>query len=209
METVALKVESRDTKVKSARIRKEGKIPAVIYGGAHLEHISTKINDVKHLIYTPAFKLAEVDVDGKKLKCIVKDVQYHPLTDNIEHIDFLAIEEGRKVKVEIPVKFKGESPGVKSGGKLMQTLRKVKVKLDPANIISELFIDISELQLGAAVRVKDIELDEDKIEVMVNKATPVATVEIPRAIKSAAAAEEGAEEGAEGEAATAEGAEAK
>ncbi len=189
METIALKVEPRDTKVKAAVIRKEGRIPCVIYGGDHLEHVSTHINDVKHLIYTPAFKLADVDMGTKNLKCIIKDVQYHPITDNIVHIDFLAIEDGRKVKVEIPVKFRGVSPGVKAGGKLMQTLRKIKVKVDPVHIVDELFIDISELQLGAAVRVKDIDANEN-LEIMFNEATPVATVEVPRAVKSAAAEEE-------------------
>ena len=74
----------------------------------------------------------------KKLKCIIKDVQYHPITDNILHIDFLAIENGRKVKVELPVKFKGVSPGVLGGGKLMQTLRKIKVKVDPSYMVDEL-----------------------------------------------------------------------
>jgi large subunit ribosomal protein L25 len=189
METIALKVESRDMSVKASTIRKKGKIPCVIYGGEHLEHVSTQINDVKHLIYTPEFKLADVDMGGKKLKCIVKDVQYHPTTDDILHIDFLALEDGRKVKVNVPVKFKGVSPGVKAGGKLMQTLRKVGVKVDPTNIIDELFIDISNLQLGASVRVKDIERS-DNIEIMVNAATPVATVIVPRAVKSAAAEEE-------------------
>jgi len=212
METIALKVETRDVKVKAATIRKAGRIPAVIYGGEHLEHVSTHINEVKHLIYTPAFKLAEVDTGTKKLNCIVKDVQYHPTTDNIVHIDFLAIENGRKVKVEIPVKFKGESPGVRGGGKLMQTLRKVKVKVDPTNMVDELFIDISELELGAAVRIKDIEAN-DNLEILVNEATPVATVEVPRAVKSLAAEEEaeaaaaaaaGGDEAAEGAEAAAE-----
>ena len=142
METISVKVESRDVNVKASTIRKEGKIPAVVYGGDHLEHISTKINDIKHLIYTPAFKLADLDMGGKQLKCIVKAVQYHPLTDAIEHIDFLALEDGRKVKVEIPVKFRGVSPGVKGGGKLMQTLRKIKVKVDPKDIVDELFLSL-------------------------------------------------------------------
>jgi large subunit ribosomal protein L25 len=196
METVSFKVEPRDVSVKASTVRKAGKIPAVIYGGDHLEHVSTSIKDVKHLIYTPAFKLAQLDVDGKNFKCIVKAIQYHPLTDNIE---FLAIEDGRKVKVEIPVKFRGVSPGVKAGGKLMQTLRKIKVKVDPKDIVDELFIDISELELGSAVRVKDIDAN-DKLEIMVSDATPVATVEVPRALKSATMEEEAAADAAAAEA---------
>ena len=186
MQTVAVKGQKRDVASKASVVRKEGRIPAVIYGGDTLEHFSTTHNEVKALIFTPDFKLAELDLDGTVHKCIVKDIQWHPVTDEILHIDFLAIQEGRKVNVEIPVKFKGVSPGVKSGGKLMQTMRKVKVKLDPKDLVDELFIDISDLALGASVRVKDIEKN-DAIEFMVNSAIPVATVEIPRALKSAAA----------------------
>ena len=204
MKTISFKVESRDMAVKAATVRKNGRIPAVIYGGGNTQHVSTIIGDVKKLIYTPEFRLAEMDVDGKPVKCIVKDVQFHPTTDNVEHIDFLSLEDGRKVKVNIPVKFKGVSPGVKNGGKLMQSLRKVKVKVDPANLVDELYIDISELELGSAVRVKDIEAD-DNIEILVNAATPVASVIVPRAVKAAEAEQEVGAEGAEG--AAAEGAE--
>ena len=191
MNVVAIKAESRDTNVKASAIRKESKIPAVLYGGNEILHFSTTHNDVKSAIYTPDFKLAELDIDGKKAKAIIKDIQFHPLTDEIEHIDFLEIEDGRKVKVEIPVRFKGTSPGVKTGGKLIQSMRKVKVKVDPVNLIDELFIDISELELGSSVRVKDIQLAEG-MELMVNPAIPVAVVEVPRALKSAEAAAEAA-----------------
>ena len=187
MNTVSIKAESRDTNVKAAQIRNNGQIPCVIYGGDILEHFSTTHNDIKPLIFTPDLKVAEIELGGKKHKCIVKDIQWHPVTDNIEHIDFLALEDGRKIKVEVPVRFKGASPGVKVGGKLLQSMRKVKVKLDPKDLVDELFIDISNLELGAAVRVKDIELN-DNIELMVNAQIPVAVVEVPRALKSAAAA---------------------
>ncbi len=186
METLTLNAEARDLSVKASTIRNEGKIPAVVYGAEDTQHISTTHNDVKGLIYTPDFKLAEINVGGKSMKCIIKDVQFHPVTDEIQHIDFLSIKDGQKIKAEIPVRFKGASPGVKLGGKLMQSLRKVKVKIDPKDLMDELFVDISELQLGAAVRVKDIECGDD-VEIMVNPSTPVAVVEIPRAVKSAAA----------------------
>lgn len=205
MQVVNIPGEKRDTSVKASELRKEGKIPSVIYGGGDvLEHFTVKMNDIKKLIYTPDFKTGELALDGKTHKCIIKDIQWHPVTDSIDHIDFLALKNGVSVKVEIPVKFKGVSPGVLGGGKLIQSIRRVKVKLDPANLVDELFLDISELELGSAVRVRDIELPEG-IELMVNAATPVATVEVPRALKSAEAAAE-KEEGAE--AAPAEGAEA-
>lgn len=170
-------------------MRSEGKIPAILYGGPEQVAFSTTHNDVKAAVYTPDFKLTELDIDGKKYKSIVKSVQFHPVTDAIEHIDFLEIEDGRPVKVEIPVRFKGVSPGVKSGGKLIQSIRKIKVKADPVNLVDELFIDISQLELGFSVRIKDIQVPEG-IEILMNPAIPVAIVEVPRALKSAAAKEE-------------------
>lgn len=203
MQTEVFKAEARDASVKAAEIRKQGRIPAVLYGPNVQEHFSVTHNDIKKLVYTPDFKVGQVELGGTSHKCIVKDVQYHPVTDQIRHIDFLVLKEGTKVKVELPVKFKGVSPGVKEGGTLMQSMRKVKVKLDPKDLVDELFIDISELTLGSAVRVKDIVIS-DNIELMVNEATPIASVEIPRALKSAQAAAEGEGEAAapaEGEAA--------
>ena len=195
METYPFQVEARDSSVNAKQIRKSGKIPAVLYGPDINESFTVTHNEVKKLIFTPDFRIGEVEVGGGKHQCIVKDIQWHPVTDEIIHIDFLALKDGTKVKVEIPVKFKGVSPGIKSGGALVQTMRRVKVKLDPKDLIDELFIDISELELGDAVRVRDIELP-DNIELMVNDAVPVATVEVPRALRSATAEEEAAEEGA-------------
>ena len=186
MNTVSFTGIKRDVSAKAAVLRKEGRIPAVLYGGDTLEHFSVTQNDIKGLIFTPDFKLGEVDLDGQKHRCIIKSIQWHPVTDNIEHVDFLAIENGRKVKVDIPVRFKGVSPGVKTGGKLMQSLRRVTVKVDPEHLVDELFIDISHMELGDAVKVKDIE-SNDNIEFMVNVNIPVASVETPRALKSAAA----------------------
>jgi large subunit ribosomal protein L25 len=184
MNIVSIKAESRDAKIKASVSRKEGKIPAVLYGGDKVTHLNTTHSDIKNIIYTPDFKIADLEVDGVSKKCIVKDVQFHPITDNILHIDFLEIVNGQKVKVEVPVRFKGVSPGVKAGGKMLQSMRKVKVKLDPKDMVDELFIDISHLQLGNAVRVKDIQAG-DKIEVLANPNIPVAVVEVPRALKSA------------------------
>jgi len=207
MQVVSFNGEARDLSQKSKSLRKEGKIPAVIYGQNVLEHFTVTHNEVKKLIFTPDFKLGEVKLGGSAHKCIVKDIQWHPVTDQINHIDFLALKEGTLINVEIPVRFKGVSPGVKEGGALMQTMRKVKVKVDPKDLVDELLIDISELNLGDAVRVKDIDLPES-MELMVSEAVPVATVEVPRALRSAEAEAEDAEaaEGAEGEgAAPAEG----
>jgi len=189
--------------------RNQGLIPAVVYGGGEVAHIGVKLQEVKSLIYTPDFKIAEVQIDGATHKCIVKDVQMHPVTDNVMHVDFLRLVDGHPIKVNIPVKFKGVSPGVKEGGKLVPMMRRVKVKTLPENLVDELFVDISELELGGSVRVRDIEIN-DKLEIMTTGATPVANVEVPRALKSeeAEAEEAAAEAGGEGAEGAAEGEEA-
>jgi len=109
------------------------------------------------------------------------------------HIDFLRLVDGHPIKVEVPVRFKGTSPGVKEGGTFVQMMRRVKIKTLPADLVHELYVDISELTLGNSVRVRDIE-QNDKIEIMTGGATPVANVEVPRALKSELASEDGQED---------------
>jgi large subunit ribosomal protein L25 len=181
--------------------KKLGVIPAVIYGGTEKpQHFSVKINEVKGLIYTPDFKMGEVELGGSKVKCIVKSLQTHPVTDEIMHIDFLQMIDNHAFKAEVPIRFKGVSPGVKEGGKLSQFMRRAKIKTTPENMVDELYVDISELTLGNSVRVRDLEVS-DKIEVLNNPATPIAIVEVPRALKAEEAAEEAAADApAEGEA---------
>lgn len=189
MQTIAVTGVSRDDVGKKATkaVRKAGLIPCVVYGGETPNHFSVKHNDVKKLIYTPEFKLAEVTVGGSTQKCIIKKVDFHPVTDSIVHIDFLRLIDGHKLNVEVPVRFSGVSPGVKGGGKLQQAIRRVKLKTTPENLVDFVEVDISHLELGMAVRIRDIK-PVDGVEVMNPSGTPIATVEVPRALKSAEAA---------------------
>ena len=195
MNTVQISATARPDLGKKAtqQLRKAGQIPAVLYSKNGVEHFSTDHNQVKHIIFTPEFKLAEIDVNGAKHKAILKDVVFHPVTDAIQHLDFLELVDGHPLKANIPVKTKGVSPGVIGGGKLMRTLRSVKIKTTPEKLIDVLYVDISELELGFAVRVKDLEVPEG-VEILVEGATPIANVIVPRAMKSAASEEEGATE---------------
>lgn len=179
-------------------LRQEGSIPAVLYGSGTNTNLSVKPMAVRDLIYTPDFKLAELDIDGSKHKCFVKDIQFDPITDQIRHIDFLELIKGQPVKVKVPVKYVGASPGVKVGGTLMTQMRSIKIKCTPENIVDHLDLDISGLELGSAIRVRDLNVPEN-IEVLSVAAAPVANVEVPRALKSAATAEE-KEDGGEAEA---------
>jgi len=190
-------------KKSSAASRRESNVPAVIYGGDANVHFHAHKREFKGILYTPDFKVAEITVDGTVKKCIVKDVQFHPVTDELVHVDFQEMVPNKKMILELPIRFKGESPGVKTGGKIQQLMRRIKVKVSPENLVDELFVDISNLELGMSARVRELEINEG-IEVMLPGATPVAIVETPRALKSADAEETAADEGA----APAEGAEA-
>lgn len=183
-----------DKKVIKA-LRAIDQVPCVIYGGAENIHFSAHKNSFTELIYTPEFKLASLNVDGKSVKAFIKEVQFHPVTDNITHVDFMELVPGKTFKVEIPISLKGLAVGVKNGGKLQQKVRKVKVKTTPESLVNALIIDVSELEMGKSLRVRDIQL-ADGIEIMSNGATPVASVEIPRALKSAQMQEEEAAKGA-------------
>lgn len=206
MKIVAVNGELRSDlgKQASKAMRRAKRIPSVLYGGGEIVHFSTTQQEVKDLIYTPDFKVAEIKVDGATHRCIVKDVQFHPVTDEIMHIDFLRLIDGTPVKVELPVRFKGVAPGVKSGGKVMQKVRYIKVKALPEKLVDELRLDVSKLEMGDSIRVRDIETVEG-MEILNSPGIPVATVEVPRAMRSlpptAAEIAEGEEEGegAEGE----------
>ena len=206
MKTHSINGELRSAtgKKSSAALRKENIVPAVIYGGENNIHFHAHKREFKDLVYSADFKVVEVNAGGSTTKCILKDLQMHPVTDELVHLDFQEMVPNKKMILELPIRFKGESPGVKTGGKIQQLIRRIKVKVDPENLVEEIFVDISKLELGMSARVRELEIN-DGIEVMLPGATPVAIVETPRALKSAAAedgaatpaAAEGAEAAAE------------
>ncbi|MBK7522643.1 MAG: 50S ribosomal protein L25 [Saprospiraceae bacterium] len=172
----------------SATDRKNGLIPAVLYGGKDVKHFTVTHASVKGIVYTPDFKLAKINLSGETYNAILKQVQFHPVTDQVIHIDFLRLIDKTPIKVDVPLRFKGVSPGVKVGGKLIQQVRKIRIKTLPDSLVDELHADISSLDLGQSLRVKDVVIPGG-IEILNNPATPVALIEIPRALKAAAAAE--------------------
>lgn len=196
MKAIAVKGEVRSEvgkkSTKAARVA--GLIPCVLYGNDTVVHFTTTQNDVKQLIYTPDFKLADIEVGGKHYRCILKDLQFHATRENVLHIDFLHLADGNSLKVEVPVRFKGTAAGVKAGGKLLQKVRKVKIKTTPEKLVDELLLDITHLELGQSIRVRDIKAT-DGVEILSSPGIPVATIEIPRALRSAAQAAEKATTG--------------
>lgn len=190
MQTVAIEGTLRSTFGKKATkaTRKQGLVPCVAYGGDKSISFTAPSTAFKHLIFTSDFKIAEITVDGVTHRAILKDAQYHPVTDVLLHVDFLLLVDGHSLITQIPVKLHGTAPGVKLGGKLMQVTRKVKIKTTPKHLVDHMVIDVSSLDLGKSVRVRDLNAI-DGIELMTSPGIPVAIVEIPRALRSAQAAE--------------------
>lgn len=173
-------------KKNSKRLRREGQIPCVLYGAEENIHFYTDPKQVKTLVFTPEFKLAELTIDGKKYTSILKDTQFHPVSEKVEHLDFLTLTEGTTVKVKVPLRCVGNAPGVKEGGKLIQKVREILIKTTPENLVDELSVDVSDMALGGTKRVKDITVNEN-IAILNSINIPVASIEIPRALKSASA----------------------
>jgi large subunit ribosomal protein L25 len=210
MEFVNVQGETRElARKKGAKaIRNSGRVPCVLYGGGETIHFSVEPLSLRDIIYTPAFKLVELEIGGEKIKCILKTVQFDPVTEAIVHVDFLRLIDGRKVKIEVPVKFKGVAPGLKSGGTMIQKLRRVQIEAIPENLIDELELDISKLELGHSIRIRHIKKHEG-VEVLNNEGIPIASIEVPRLLKAFEEEEaEAAAEAEEAEAAAAEAAEA-
>ncbi|NND31623.1 MAG: 50S ribosomal protein L25 [Saprospiraceae bacterium] len=206
MQSISIPGELRTATGKQAAkaLRRSEMVPCELYGGKENIHFSVSPKALKDLVYSPEFKVADIEIDGKTYRSIMRSIQFHPVSEQILHVDFLLLQDGRKIKVDVPVRFEGVAPGVKSGGKLTQKVHRVSLKATPEDLVDQVTLDISGLKLGQSVRVRDIVLN-DKIEVLNNPGIPLASVNIPRALKSATeeAADEAAE-AAEGEAAEGE-----
>jgi len=193
MKTVTVEGNVRTDLGKKATLilRREGGVPCVLYGGEENVHFSAPTKAFKKIVYTPDFNIINVEVDGKSHRAVMQDLQFHPVTDKLLHIDFMALTDGRPITASLPIVFEGLAEGVKAGGKLLPKERKLKVKALPENLISELKVDVTNLVLGKSVKVGD--LSYENIEILNNPNIPIASVEIPRALKSAQADEEGEE----------------
>jgi len=199
MKTIAIEGTLRTEigKKSTKALRNNGLVPCVVYGGAQNVHFTATTQAFRDLIYTNEFRIASVNVDGKSVNAIIKDVQFHPITDKIMHIDFLELVENKKLITQIPITLVGAPEGVKVGGVLMQKIRKVKVKTTPKNLSSSIDVDVAHLDLGKSIRIRDIKVSEE-IEIMNAGGIPIASVEVPRALRSSTSkAETVAEEGTE------------
>jgi large subunit ribosomal protein L25 len=158
----------------SKKIRKEEKIPCVIYGGEKTLHFYTSQSDVRKFIYTPEVMFANINLEGKSYPPIVKENQFHPISDKNNHLDFYELNDAKPLKIQIPLLITGSSPGVKAGGKLKQNMRKVTVKGLMNDIPDKVEINISELNIGDSIRIRD--LKSDKLEFVDTKTNIVVTI---------------------------------
>ena len=205
MKSITIKGSKRESvgKVATKALRNAGMVPCVIYGGEKPVHFSAEEKAFKKLVYTPDVFTASLDVDGQKTTAILQDIQFHPLSDRILHVDFYQLFDDKEVTMNIPVKLTGTSPGVLNGGSLRFTNRKLKIKALPANLPDYVTADISGLKIGSKLLVTS--LFNDGYTFMHPDNTVVVQVRTSRnATATAEAEEEATEEATEAAAPAAE-----
>jgi large subunit ribosomal protein L25 len=188
MEVVKIEAQKRTELGKKATnvLRKQGQIPCNLYGGKENVNFYAPYASFRTLIFTPDFKLAEISLDGKVYRAIVKDLQANPVNENIDHLDFQELVEDRKVKVNVPLKFTGTPIAAAMGGKVEQTMRKLTVFALPKDLPSVIEMDVSDMDFGSIKRIKEINLPG--VDILHSPNIPVARLNVTRAVKEEAAA---------------------
>lgn len=195
MKSIEIKGSLRtETGKKATRdLRKNNSVPCVLYGlnkdenGNQVATHFTVTNDgLRNLVYTPHIYVVDLNIDGKIVTAIMKDIQFHPVTDNILHVDFLQIDESNPIVMEVPVKLEGLAEGVKAGGKLALQVRKLRVKALYNLIPERLVIDVTNLGLGKTIKVG--ELNYEGLQILNAKEAVVCAVKLTRAARGAQAA---------------------
>ncbi|SDW82214.1 LSU ribosomal protein L25P [Hydrobacter penzbergensis] len=183
MKTITIEGQLRtDYGKKAARqIRSQENVPGVIYGGAQEINFYASAKAFKPLVYTGEFQLAEVKVDGKAYKCILKDLQFDKVDDSLTHVDLLELVDNKKVVATLPLKFVGTSAGVKAGGKLVTKMKSLKVKALPKDLKETINVDITNLELNGNIRVEDVKAAN--MEILNSPRIPIASVVMTRQLK--------------------------
>ena len=180
----------------STKLRQEGNVPCVIYGGEEQIHFYSPMILFRELVYTPGANFVKLNIEGIEKDAILQDIQFHPVSEIILHADFLELKDNKKIKMDIPVKVLGDAPGVKQGGKILMRIRKLSLMAYPKNMPSFVEVDISGLELGQSIKVED--LLNDEYDILNSPLVSVVSVNIPR-VKIEVEEEEDELEGEEGE----------
>jgi large subunit ribosomal protein L25 len=191
-------------KTDAQRLREDGNVPCVLYGGNEQVHFSSPMILFRDLVYTNEAHFVHLNIEGDECQAILQEVQFHPVSEILLHADFLRISEDRKIKMEIPTRLVGKAPGVEKGGTLVRKRATLKVQAFPKDMPDHIDVDCSHLDFHKAVKVGDISLPN--LEMMDPKQSSIAVVEVPRAAKMAAEDAAAAAVPAEGAAAPAAGA---
>lgn len=188
MKTITIEGQLRTGFGKTATraLRSQDLVPGVIYGGAQEISFVAPAAAFKPLVYTPSFQFAEVKLDGKTYKTILKDLQFDKVNDHLIHIDLLELVEDKKVIADIPLKFVGTSKGVKDGGKLITKMKSLKVKTFPKYLKEQIEVAVDELDLNGNIRVEDVK--EPNYEILNSPRIPIASVVLTRQLKQEEAA---------------------
>jgi large subunit ribosomal protein L25 len=189
MKTITIEGQLRSEYGKKAtrQIRSEGQVPCVIYGGAETVSFSAPTIAFKNLVYTPDFQLAEIKLDGKVYRSVVKDLQFDVVTDELAHIDFLELVEDKMISVTLPIKITGVSEGVKAGGKLVVKIKALKIKTLPKYLRENIEVNIDNLELNGNIRVQDVVAEN--IEILNSPRIPIASVVMTRQLRQEEAAD--------------------
>jgi len=201
MKSITINGSQRESVGKSSTkaLRNAGKVPCVVYGGEKPVHFSADEISFSKLVYTPNAHTVIISLDGKEeINAVIQDIQFHPVSEKILHIDFFQLFENKEINMTIPVKFSGNAPGVRlEGGLLFKNKRKLYVKALPKNLPDFISVDISNLHLNDKVTIQDL-LNENYVFVHPENMV-VCQVKMSRASLSLTTAEEEDEEGEEGE----------
>ncbi|NNM16315.1 MAG: 50S ribosomal protein L25/general stress protein Ctc, partial [Bacteroidia bacterium] len=145
-------------KASNRELRAQDQVPCVLYGGSENVHFQSHELNFRKLIYTPDAHIVNLDVDGNKFNAVLQEVQFHPITDKILHIDFLELQDDKPVKISVPVKLIGASEGVKQGGKLTLKMRKIQIKALPGDLPDAIEVNIEPLEIGDSFRINELNL---------------------------------------------------
>lgn len=183
MKTITIEGQLRTEHGKSAtrQLRSQQLVPGVIYGGAQEINFSAPAKAFKGLVYTPSFQLAEVTVDGKTYRCILKDLQFDKVTDELIHIDLLELVEDKKVIAIIPLKYTGAAAGVKAGGRLITKMKALKVKTYPRFLKEQIEVNVDNLEIGGNIRVEDVQIEN--YEILNSPRIPIVSVATTRVLR--------------------------
>lgn len=188
MKTISVKAIKRDAYGKKAAkaVRREGLVPCILCGNGETVSFSVDPREIKPLIYTPNSYIVEFELDGKTEKAVLREAQFHPVREEILHLDFYRIADGKPVSIAIPVRLTGNAEGVKVGGKLILSARKLTVSALVENLPDEIVVDVTELGVGKTIFVGDLEVENLKFITPATAA--VCAVRVTRASRGADAA---------------------